>query len=201
MFNVQEASTDVEFASNGMEMMHRDDTTLNLSTFQKISGTTSSHILSSIEYWEVFVHFFMGRVGNADTAFEIGICSEQAVDRIADPKRNYKAYCCTATRGGKSSAVLEYFKKGSNTWQGTPLGWQKPFQLHLGFFLNANRREFSIIHVNTGNVLFTFTNIKICPYTALFDAGNAGGKTQLKIQLLTGENIRNVPEVVYKDLL
>lgn len=150
MFNVQEASTDVEFASNGMEMMHRDDTTLNLSTFQKISGTTSSHILSSIEYWEVFVHFFMGRVGNADTAFEIGICSEQAVDRIADPKRNYKAYCCTATRGGKSSAVLEYFKKVLTRGRVHPLVGKNLFNCILVFSLMLIEENLALYMLTQG---------------------------------------------------
>jgi len=202
VLDIPMSSNDVDISCDGLRMMHTDSSELDVDEHINISGTTSSHTLNNIIYWEVRSSFFMGRLGtDGDTAFEIGICDFDKADNIPEVKKNYSSYICCAVRRG-NSVFLEYYREGKTTHSSTPLKWKKPFNIHLGFFFNPTKKSFSVIDIDNGKVLIVFNEIKQkYKYVAIFDTGNSEGRTQLKMELFTGDNIKTVPEIVYKELL
>jgi len=166
-----------------------------------ISGTRSSHLLDSYEYWEVQSSFSIEHVQWKErVACTFGICNDCHGDVDNMLLRNPSAYVCGVERTGKRSAGLVFASEGCILSDVRPLTWKTPININLGFFLNLYKRELSIIDVERQSLLSTFKNLKQCDYSAVFSTCS-NYRLNLKVNLFSGSHIQTVPSIVYRQLL
>lgn len=165
--------------------------------YTRISGSTGTiDMLSGSAYWETRCKFsFPKGMTKGDYVFDIGICNKTTVDRISCVYRNFHSYTANVVKRGNKDIKLEFSREGKDVDDVIEdLKWEDTMMLHLGFYLNMDRRIFSVINVTENHVIYTFENIKTnMTYLPVFSHSNHKCKPYLEIQLLTGVDILEIP--------
>lgn len=167
-------------------------------SFTRLIGTTGTMEISyGSQYWESKICFSVPRgMKEIQYVFVIGLCQKMVVDKITDFFKNYGAYSAIAIKRGNKDIKLEFIREGKLvTGIIVDIEWQNRIELHLGYYIDIEKRTFSIIHVPENYILHSFNNIKtnFLPYVPVFSHCYSDRRPYLHVRLLSGEDIQEIP--------
>ncbi|KAJ8297945.1 hypothetical protein KUTeg_024476 [Tegillarca granosa] len=193
------------FVSEDSKIMMPEDASERCSTkYTRLFGTIGTiEISSGSLYWETKCSFsFVKGMKKGDYVFDIGTCYKTTVDRINCLYKNFSGYSVNVVKRGNRDIQIEFVREGRAVIDvSEDVEWEERMILHLGFYLNVDKRKFSVINVTENRVIYTFEDIKTkVPHVPVFSHGNFECKPYVEIQLLTGLDILEVPSCLLEVL-